>query len=181
MPPTTTLPQPGGIDSADVVARLQRCDPTGLEQLYFAFAKGIRHYLSRHFVSQNLEEQFHRTFSLLVLAIQRGDLQEPESLTSFVSSFLRAQVAGPTGSAHLEEKASVQHLAAGMQTALAQLPDRDRHALIRLYVDRDAPQQICHDLELTAAELSALRTIFHQLAQPAQPATPRLVVKRTSA
>ena len=64
-----------------------------MEQLYKLFSRGIRYYLCRQLGPQELEDKVHDTFLIVVNAIRRGDLREPERLMGFVRTVVRRQVA----------------------------------------------------------------------------------------
>jgi RNA polymerase sigma-70 factor, ECF subfamily len=76
-----------------LVAQIHRGEDAGMEQLYKLFSRGIRYYLCRQLGAQELEDKVHDTFLIVVHAIQRGDLREPERLMGFVRTIVRRQVA----------------------------------------------------------------------------------------
>jgi RNA polymerase sigma-70 factor (ECF subfamily) len=83
---------------SELVERIRRDDPSGMEELYRVFARGIRFYLCRQLGPQELDDRVHDTFLIVVQAIRRGDLREPERLMGFVRTVVRRQVA-----AHIDE------------------------------------------------------------------------------
>src|SRR5581483_9844588 len=76
-----------------LVEQIKTGQDTGLEQLYKLFSRGIRYYLCRQLGPQELEDKVHDTFLIVVTAIQRGDLREPDRLMGFVRTVVRRQVA----------------------------------------------------------------------------------------
>ena len=78
---------------AELVARIKAQEPAGLEELYSIFSRGIRFFLCRQLGPQELDDRVHDTFLIVVHAIQRGDLREPERLMGFVRTVVRRQVA----------------------------------------------------------------------------------------
>lgn len=76
----------------DLVDRIKRNDDSGMEELYGLFARGIRFYLCRQLGAQELEDKIHDTFLIVVQAVRRGDLREPERLMGFVRTVVRRQV-----------------------------------------------------------------------------------------
>src|SRR5579884_2852671 len=80
-------------DWAELVDRIKRHDQSGLEDLYRIFSRGIRFFLCRQLGPQELDDRVHDTFLIVVHAIQRGDLREPERLMGFVRTVVRKQVA----------------------------------------------------------------------------------------
>ena len=81
------------VDWADLVRRIQVGDQTAMEELYKVFARGIRFYLCRQLGGQELDDRVHDSFLIVVQAIQRGELREPERLMGFVRTVVRRQVA----------------------------------------------------------------------------------------
>ncbi len=78
---------------AELVERIQHNDPSGMEDLYRVFARGIRFYLCRQLGPQELDDRVHDTFLIVVQAIRRGELREPERLMGFIRTVVRRQVA----------------------------------------------------------------------------------------
>src|SRR6202790_5478697 len=64
-----------------------------MEELYRVFSKGVRFYLCRQLGPQDLEDKVHDTFLIVVSAVRRGELREPERLMGFVRTIVRRQVA----------------------------------------------------------------------------------------
>ena len=64
-----------------------------MAELYTLFSKGIRFYLCRQLGVQELDDKVHDTFVVVVQAIRRGELREPERLMGFVRTVVRRQVA----------------------------------------------------------------------------------------
>jgi DNA-directed RNA polymerase specialized sigma24 family protein len=91
-------PAASAVDWPELVARIRRGDESGMEDLYRMFARGIRFYLCRQLGSQELDDKIHDTFLIVVQAIRRGELREPERLMGFVRTVVRRQVA-----AHIDE------------------------------------------------------------------------------
>jgi hypothetical protein len=81
------------VDWHELVARIRTGDNSGLEDLYGLFARGIRFYLCRQLGPQELDDKVHDAFLIVVQAIERGDLREPERLMGFVRTVVRRQVA----------------------------------------------------------------------------------------
>jgi RNA polymerase sigma factor (sigma-70 family) len=166
-------------DWTDIVARIQTGDDTGMEQLYAVFAHGIRFYLCRHLRGQELEDKIHDSFLIVVKAIRRGDLREPERLMGFVRTVVRRQVAGYIDSAvhrrreQVDMDTVVRLLDVGenpeavaiarqqkdiARTVLAKLSERDREILTRFYLHEQTQQQICDEMELTDTQFRLLKS-----------------------
>src|SRR5438552_7790737 len=80
-------------DWTGLVARIQAGDGLAMEELYQIFSRGIRFHLCRQLGPQELDDKVHDTFLIVVRAIQRGELREPDRLMGFVRTIVRRQVA----------------------------------------------------------------------------------------
>jgi RNA polymerase sigma-70 factor (ECF subfamily) len=141
------LPEPaelvaGEIDWHDLVARIHRGEDSGMEELYKLFAKGNRIYICRQLGPQELDDKIHDTFLIVVKAIRKGDLREPERLMGFVRTVVRRQVA-----AHID-KVSV----------LDGLSVRDREILSRFYLDEQTQEEICDEMDLSETQFRLLKS-----------------------
>src|SRR5947207_8996803 len=76
-----------------LVGKIKAGDNEGMSELYRVFSRGIRFYLCRHLGTQELDDKVHDTFLIVVQAIQRGELREPERLMGFVRTVVRRQIA----------------------------------------------------------------------------------------
>ena len=77
----------------DLVERIRSGQIDGMAELYHLFSKGIRFYLCRQLGPQELDDKVHDTFVVVVQAIRKGELREPERLMGFVRTIVRRQVA----------------------------------------------------------------------------------------
>jgi len=145
------------VDWAGLVAGIQNSEQTSTEQLYLVFAQGIRHHLSRYLAPQDIESKFRETFSLLVQAIQRGDVREPERLPAFVRTLLRGALPQDRPR-NLEQSLPIQQKAAQMKLVLDRLPGREREALIRFYLQENTSEEICREMNLTAAQFCSFKS-----------------------
>lgn len=178
---TAARPESTGsaVDWPDLVARIQRGDDAGMEELYRLFARGIRFYLCRQLGMQELDDKVHDTFLIVVQAIRRGDLREPERLMGFVRTVVRRQVA-----AHIDQvvhsRRDEMHLDVGVRVAdgrrnpeqsmaylqkgefmrdiLRQLSDRDRAILTRFYLHEETQEEICAEMGLTETQFRLLKS-----------------------
>lgn len=162
-----------------LVAQVKAGDDAGMEQLYKLFSKGIRYYLCRQLGPQELEDKVHDTFLIVVNAIRRGDLREPERLMGFVRTVVRRQVAAYIEQAvhtrreqtdletgitvadrkqNPEQEAMVKQKAELMRSALAALNDRDRDILVRFYLKEQPQEQICREMRLTETQFRLLKS-----------------------
>ncbi len=167
------------VDWPALVARIHNGDNGGMEELYRLFARGIRFYLCRQLGMQELDDKVHDTFLIVVQAIQRGDLREPERLMGFVRTVVRRQVA-----AHIDQvvhsRRDEMHLDVGVRVAdrqrnpeqsmaykqksefmceiLEQLSTRDREILTRFYLDEQTQDEICAEMNLTETQFRLLKS-----------------------
>jgi len=167
------------VDWQELVTRIQSGDNSGLEDLYGLFARGIRFYLCRQLGPQELDDKVHDAFLIVVQAIKRGDLREPERLMGFVRTVVRRQVAAYIDDVvhsrreelHLdvgvrvadarnnpEQDAAFQQKVEFMTSILQSLTDRDREVLTRFYLDEQTQEQICEEMDLTETQFRLLKS-----------------------
>lgn len=168
-----------GVDWHELVARIKRGDNSGLEDLYGLFARGIRFYLCRQLGPQELDDKVHDAFLIVVQAIKKGDLREPERLMGFVRTVVRRQVAAyiddvvhsrreelhldvgvrvADGRRNPEQTAAFRQKVEFMTSILRSLSDRDREILTRFYLDEQAQEQICQEMNLTETQFRLLKS-----------------------
>jgi RNA polymerase sigma-70 factor (ECF subfamily) len=162
-----------------LVEEIRRGDQRAMEQLYKIFAKGIRFQLCRQLGLQELDDKVHDIFLIVVQAIQRGELREPERLMGFVRTILRRQVATHIAKMvqsrreFVDAEASLlitdqrqnpeQILADSqkvqlMREALRGISPRDREILTRFYLQEQSPQQICAEMGLSETQFRLLKS-----------------------
>ena len=177
--PEVNKPGPASVDWAALVAQVRAGEDEGMEHLYKLFSRGIRYYLCRQLGPQELEDKVHDTFLIVVNAIKRGDLREPERLMGFVRTVVRRQVAAYIETAvhtrrdqtdlesgvtvadrkhNPEQEAMVKEKAELMKSALGALSERDREILIRFYLKEQTQEQICRDMSLTETQFRLLKS-----------------------
>jgi RNA polymerase sigma-70 factor (ECF subfamily) len=163
----------------ELVDRIRTGKSDGMEELYQLFSKGIRFYLCRQLGPQELDDKVHDTFVVVVLAIRRGELREPERLMGFVRTIVRRQVA-----AHIdkvvhnrreqieldsnvrvadprdnpEQSAIFRQRTELIQRVLGELSDRDREILTRFYLHEQNQDQICSEMALTETQFRLLKS-----------------------
>ncbi len=174
-----TPPAPMDLNLQDLVDRIRAEDPSGMEDLYRIFSKGVRFYLCRQLGAQELEDKVHDTFVIVVQAIRRGDLREPDRLMGFIRTVVRRQVAahidvaiqsrrehlgiegGPSlvdSSGDPEENFIIQQKAELMEKVLGGMPKRDREILTRFYLDEQPQDQICREMRLSETQFRLLKS-----------------------
>lgn len=183
-PPGNTAdstPKPGlsTTDWSLLVQRIKAGEDAGMEQLYKLFSRGIRYYLCRQLGPQELEDKVHDTFLIVVNAIKRGDLREPERLMGFVRTVVRRQVAAYIETAvhtrreqadletgitvadrkqNPEQEAMLRQKTELMKSALEALSKRDRDILVRFYLQEQPQEQICREMALTETQFRLLKS-----------------------
>jgi RNA polymerase sigma-70 factor (ECF subfamily) len=176
---TASKPGYASIEWGLLVDQIKAGQDAGMEQLYKLFSRGIRYYLCRQLGPQELEDKVHDTFLIVVNAIRRGDLRDPERLMGFVRTVVRRQVAAyieqavhtrreqtdlETGISvadrkqNPEQEAIVRQKAELMKSALEALSKRDRDILVRFYLKEQTQEQICREMALTETQFRLLKS-----------------------
>jgi len=169
----------GSVDWPELVTRIQRNDESGMEDLYKLFARGIRFYLCRQLGVQELDDKVHDTFLIVVQAIRRGDLREPDRLMGFVRTVVRRQVAAhidhvvhsrrdelhldvgvrvADGRRNPEQNMAFQQKVDFMLEILRQLSERDGDILTRFYLREETQEEICQEMNLTETQFRLLKS-----------------------
>jgi RNA polymerase sigma-70 factor, ECF subfamily len=167
------------VDWAMLVAQVKAGDDRGLERLYQLFSRGVRYYLCRQLGPEELEDRIHDTFLIVVNAIKKGDLREPERLMGFVRTIVRRQVATyidqvvhtrreqtdlESGAAVVDRKGDPEQQAMArqktelMKSVLESLSERDRDILVRFYLREQSQEQICQEMRLTETQFRLLKS-----------------------
>lgn len=162
-----------------LVERICEKDDTAIEELYRIFSKGIRYHICRQLGSQELDDKVHDTFLIVIQAIQKGDLREPERLMGFVRTIVRRQIAVSIGRAiqnrrehtDLEEGSSIPDLQKSPEEtaiiqqnieiarkALKSISNRDREILTRFYIDEESQEKICLEMDLSETQFRLLKS-----------------------
>jgi RNA polymerase sigma-70 factor, ECF subfamily len=167
------------VEWAAIVAQIKSGEDSGLEFLYKQFSRGIRYYLCRHLGPEELDDRVHDTFLVVVQALRKGDLREPERLMGFVRTIVRRQVAAyidqavitrrdqadiESGIAVVDAKSNPEQEAIAKQkkelmiSVLQSLGERDRDILIRFYLNEEPQEEICRDMSLTETQFRLLKS-----------------------
>ncbi len=174
-----SAPDGGEVDWGSLVDRIQRGEHAGMEELYRIFAKGIRFFLCRQLGPQELDDKVHDTFLIVVQAIQRGDLREPERLMGFVRTVVRRQVAAYIDTVVHSRREETDIEVSGrvadrrnnpeqtlvfrqkvelMRAVLNELSEKDREILTRFYLCEQTQEQICEDMNLSDTQFRLLKS-----------------------
>jgi RNA polymerase sigma-70 factor (ECF subfamily) len=162
-----------------LVGKICSGDPVGMEELYGVFSRGVRFYLCRQLGPQELEDKVHDTFLIVVQAIQRGELREPDRLMGFVRTIVRRQVAAYIDNAvqmrkeqadlecglvisdersNPEQDAISRQRVEIMRRVLNGISRRDREILTRFYLLGQPQQQICLEMGLSDTQFRLLKS-----------------------
>jgi RNA polymerase sigma-70 factor (ECF subfamily) len=164
---------------AELVERIRSEKTDGMEELYQLFSRGIRFYLCRQLGAQELDDKVHDTFVVVVQAIRRGELREPQRLMGFVRTIVRRQVAAhidrvvhsrreqaefdstvrvPDPHGNPEEAAIFRQRIGLIRQVLGDLSERDREILTRFYIHEQSQDQICSEMGLTETQFRLLKS-----------------------
>jgi len=171
--------QTDAADWSTLVKRVQGGDRDGMEALYGVFARGVRFYLCRQLGPQELDDKVHDVFLIVVNAIRRGEVREPERLMGFVRTVVRRQIAAHIDRAvqkrkdqvdvesgirlvdlrlNPEEGAIERQKAELMEGILRGISRRDREILTRFYLQEQPQEQICLEMNLTETQFRLLKS-----------------------
>ncbi|HLK68708.1 MAG TPA: sigma-70 family RNA polymerase sigma factor [Bryobacteraceae bacterium] len=178
--PVLELASQGDASLVALVDRVHRGDPSGMEELYQLFSKGIRFYLCRHLGPQDLDDRVHDLFLIIIQSIQRGDLREPERLMGYVRTVVRRQVAAHIDNVMQARRNQIgldyglplsdgyqsnpeRQVIAEQNNALAMrmlnsLHKREREVLMRFYLKEQTAEQICTEMDLTTTQFRLIKS-----------------------
>ena len=166
-------------DWAALVTRVQANEEPAMEELYRIFSRGIRFYLCRQLGPQDLDDRMHDCFLVVIQAIRKGELREPERLMGFVRTIVRRQIAGQIDIAVQTRKTQVDMEATGplpdrrrnpeaqamgkqeeeiAVSVLKGISRRDREILTRFYLHEQTQEQICREMRLTETQFRLLKS-----------------------
>jgi RNA polymerase sigma-70 factor, ECF subfamily len=163
----------------ELVARIRNDETDGMAELYKLFSRGIRFYLCRQLGAQELDDKVHDTFVVVVQAIRRGELREPQRLMGFIRTVVRRQVA-----AHIDKVVHVRREQTELDSSmrvidprdspeetaifrqrtdlihrvLGELCSRDREILTRFYLQEQSQEQICTEMLLSETQFRLLKS-----------------------
>ncbi|MCU0228017.1 MAG: sigma-70 family RNA polymerase sigma factor [Bryobacterales bacterium] len=161
-----------------IVVRIRRNDDDAKKQLYQVFNRGIRFQLVRHLGTADIEDKVHDTFLIVLQAIMRDDLRNPESLLGYIRTVVRRQIANYIERAMLRrrEHPVFMEVEGGhrmadpeqrllhaerlrlMRQILSELSPRDREVLVRFYIEEMPQEQICEQMGLSMNQFRLLKS-----------------------
>jgi RNA polymerase sigma-70 factor (ECF subfamily) len=140
---------------------------------------GYAYIFISHSGPRDLDDRLHDLFILIVHAIRRGDIREPERFMGFVRvvaqrqgwAHIRQVVSKRTEESSLEsqwdinaagncpERAAITRQREDLaRKVLAELSDRDREVLIRFYLKEQPHKRICLEMNLTETQFRLLKS-----------------------
>jgi RNA polymerase sigma-70 factor (ECF subfamily) len=161
-----------------LVKRIQDGDETGMKEFYQLLERGFRSYLCSRLGRQDVDDKIHDAFLIVVKAILRGDLREPDRLMGFVKTVVRRQLLAhielrvrSRDHTHLDVAARVSdqrldpeqniafHDRVGlMLETLGQLSGRDNEILTRYYLHEETQGHICAEMHLTEIQFRLFKS-----------------------
>src|SRR5882762_10152602 len=162
-----------------LVDSIKSGERSGMEELYRVFSRGVRFYLCRQLGPQDLDDKVHDTFVIVVQAITKGELREPERLMGFVRTVVRRQVAAQIDRAvqnrreqaeidrtvsmsdHRntpEEAAILRQHEEVAEAVLRSISGRDREILTRFYLREQTQEEICGEMNLSDTQFRLLKS-----------------------
>lgn len=149
-------------------------DPHAALALDDLLSRGIRSFLARELPrTQDVEDELRKVLSIVVDAIERREICEPERLLGYVVSVVRHRLATRRRDVvSLKQNIDISDVQVGPEKeidaadkerkrvakrVLQALTDKDREALIRFYVRNQSPEEICQDLGLTETQFRHLK------------------------
>lgn len=162
----------------DLVRRVQIGEAGGMLDLYEYMLVGLRPYLARQLRPQDYRDKIHSIFVDVVVAIQLGQLREPERLMGFARTIARRKVslyidAAASDRRNHVEIGSLFGLASPSATpeqemvsreqrelvrlTLARLSQREAEILSRFYLQEQTEMQIRSEMDLTHTQYRLLK------------------------
>ena len=167
------------VDWSILVGQIRAGDTLAFGQIYRLFSRGIRFQICRQLGTQDLEDRVHDTYLIIIEAVRKGDLRDPERLMGFVRTIVRRQVAFyininvskrrdevdiETGvrltetRRNPEERLATQQRQQLVKFVLERLTDRDREILTRFYIHEQTQEQICDEMDLSETQFRLLKS-----------------------
>jgi RNA polymerase sigma-70 factor, ECF subfamily len=177
----TSQSEPGtdmSVQLDDLVRRVQMGDASGMLDLYEYISSGLRPYLARQLRPQDYRDKIHSIFVDVVVAIQHGQLRDPERLMGFARTIARRKVslyidAAASDRRNQVEIGSLFGLASPRATpeqemvsqeqrelvrlTLARLSEREAEILSRFYLQEQTEMQIRSEMDLTHTQYRLLK------------------------
>jgi RNA polymerase sigma-70 factor, ECF subfamily len=158
------------VDFVELVAQIQSGSEAGVVGLYRLFSAGLRAFLVRQIGGQDSEDRLHEILLIVLDAIRKGQLRDPQKLLGFVWTVARRQI-----TLTIQERTVSRRRDCGLEfgvqiseigenpemeaisferaeiarRALLSLSPLNHEILNRFYLKEQTQEQICRDLNLT--------------------------------
>jgi RNA polymerase sigma-70 factor (ECF subfamily) len=172
------MPEKSERDWKALIDEIRSGAPSGQEKLYSCLSSGARLFLQRRLGTPEVNDRLHDLFLIVVEAIRRGEIREPERLMGFVRTVLYRQLhheisrlvhdRESTSDAGLadqvgaepdpEQQAIAEEKLSLMRQLLGELKDRDYEVLMRCYIREQPPEQIIAEMRLTTAQFQLIKS-----------------------
>jgi DNA-directed RNA polymerase specialized sigma24 family protein len=167
------------VDWKATVERIRAGDSEAQKVLYQNLMSGARLFLQRRLGIQDVDDRLHDLFVIIVDAIRRGELREPERLMGFVRTVLVRRVAfeiskivrarelsvdldsAPdltTADPTPEQEAAHRQTVTLVMRVLGKMRKREYEVLTRFYLREQPPERIRLDLGLTENQFNLLKS-----------------------
>ncbi len=160
-----------------LVERIAARDELAEKELYELLSPGLRFFLARGLPrTEDIEDELHNIFLIVVHAIQRGHIREPERLLGYVRGVLKHRLAAKVQEiqkmrlhveasdfnlggtlADVEEEIAKNERKKIAMDVLQGMSAKDREVLIRFYLDDQTPDEICREMRLTETQFRLLK------------------------
>ena len=162
----------------DLVRRVRMGETSGMLDLYKYILTGLRPYLARQLRPQDYRDKIHSIFVDVVVAIQHGQLRDPERLMGFARTIARRKVSTyidaaasdrrnqveigslfglASPSATPEQEMVSQEQRELVRLTLIRLSEREAEILTRFYLQEQTEMQIRSEMELTHTQYRLLK------------------------
>jgi RNA polymerase sigma-70 factor (ECF subfamily) len=164
---------------ADMIDGIRNGTAGTVEDLYATISDGARPKLLRQVGSQHVDDRLHEVVLIVLKAIFRGELREPQRFVGFVRTVTQRRVFAHIRAAVLSREVLAQvHFSEPVvpsdqwpdartlakertdaaQALLARLCPRDREILMRFYYQEQDRRQICNEMRLTATQFRLFKS-----------------------
>ena len=162
----------------DLVRRVRMGETSGMLDLYKYILTGLRPYLARQLRPQDYRDKIHSIFVDVVVAIQHGQLRDPERLMGFARTIARRKVSTyidaaasdrrnqveigslfglASPSATPEQEMVSQEQRELVRLTLIRLSEREAEILTRFYLQEQTEMQIRSEMDLTHTQYRLLK------------------------
>jgi RNA polymerase sigma-70 factor (ECF subfamily) len=160
----------------ELIDRIQQGDKAAEGELFLLVQRCVRPTALRRLGPIDAEDSVHDVFIIVLDNIRSQRLRDPERLGGYIGAVFKfrrwrhwqmasATVGPPVESFDVEAAGKSPE---GMlrdsehwdlaKTALARCSERDRNILVRFYLDEQAREQICREMELTPTQFRLLKS-----------------------